>query len=131
MADGPYEYEWTGLPVLTSTVQTVDGATVAPDTGEHVLVAEPIHGDGWQPANAAAREAAEQYEAAVDPPLADRVGDMKVADVLPLLDALGPVELAEVRDAEMAGGARVTIIARIDELLAADTPAADDVEETV
>jgi hypothetical protein len=131
MGEGPYEYEWTGPSRVWFGVQTVDGATAEAEPGGRILLAEPGHIDGLAPSNQAAIDAAEQYEAAIDPPLAERVGDMKVADVLPLLDALGPVELADVRDAENSGGARVTILARIDELLAADGPGADDVEEAV
>lgn len=134
MSDVGYEYQWTGPHKTVFGVQTADGHTAEAEPGGRVLLAEPVTVDGLEPVNEAAIAAADRHDEAVEADLPDRVGDMKVADVLPLLDALGPVELAEVRDAEAAGTDRVTILARIDELLAADTvpPAsAGDVEVTV
>ena len=45
---------------------------------------------------------------------------LRVAEILPLLNGLGPGELQDVRDREVAGKARATILDRIDDRLGRD-----------
>lgn len=86
---------------------------VADETLARSLLAQP---DNYAPADDESRALLEQSVEAQS--LAETVGDLHVSDVLPLLDALDPGELADVRAAEEAGKARVTVLSRIDELLA-------------
>lgn len=127
MADGGFEYTHTGVYPVWFNVQTLDGSTAAADPGQTVVLADPVDVGSLDPANQAAVDAAALFAEVDDGgPLADRVGSMKVADVLALLDVLDAVELRQVRDAEAAGQARVTLLARIDELLAALAPANEE-----
>jgi hypothetical protein len=128
MADEGFEYEWTGSGKVWFGVQSVSGATAEAEPGGRIVLAEPVAVEGLRPVNDAAKHAAELHGEATDVPLAGRVGDMKVAEVLPLLDELGPAELAEVRDAEAAGKARATLLDRIDELAAPPGEAATEGE---
>lgn len=52
-------------------------------------------------------------------PIAD-YDDLKVADILPLLDQLDEDELREVEERETAGRARATILRRVDDLLSGE-----------
>jgi hypothetical protein len=60
-------------------------------------------------------------------------GELSVSEIIPLLDELDAVELEMVREREVAGDGRVTVVRRIDELLeepddawAAEDDAAED-----
>jgi hypothetical protein len=128
MADDGFAYEVvpdSGYPVYFPTVQTVDGDTVTSGAdGRSVVLVEAVNDPALLPANDAAQAAADVFaEAFGDGPLADRVTSMHVDEVVPLLDALGPDDLAAVHEAEAAGKGRKTILARIGELLPADDAA--------
>jgi hypothetical protein len=66
----------------------------------------------------------EPEAAAAEPifPIAD-YDDLRVNEIVPLLPELDPDELAMVRERELAGKARATLLARIDALLGTAAPA--------
>jgi hypothetical protein len=64
----------------------------------------------------------EEYEDLLEFPIAD-YDELRVAEILPLLEELEPDEIEVVRDREMSGRNRGVVVRKLDELIAAAGPA--------
>jgi hypothetical protein len=93
-----------------------------PEPAAVTAVGAPEEEDPWAP-----EDSSDDWGDEILFPIED-YDDLRVAEILPLLGQLEPDELQEVRDRELAGKARATILDRIDDRLnrrpaALDTPA--------
>ena len=119
----------TGLDAEAAPVagNSADTAVVpVPSAPAPAPAAAPAVEDDWAPTGASTDDWGDE----VVFPIED-YDDLRVAEILPLLGQLEPDELQEVRDREVAGKARATILDRIDDRLnrTRTTVAANDTTE--